>query len=80
MSMNIEKKRVLQVILDKGMVRGGELMLEAGLNPKDLVKEVQELVDDNIVFKTGKIDEKNIFSARFQVLPGDRASVKNLLK
>ncbi len=68
-----KSRKALYVILEKGMIRGGELMAQAGLaSLDDLKSAVQPLLEKNIVMASGPVvDKKDFISARFYILPSD---------
>jgi|GEM_PF-5569723 hypothetical protein len=61
---------LLRVILDRKIVRGGELMRYIGISaPADFLAPAKELVDNNLVEVTGELTQADAPFATFGTKP-----------
>lgn len=78
--LSSEAVRVLKVILDNKVIRGGELMRISGMKtPSDLAKPVKELQDQSLIEVSGEVWDENMLPfATFGSRPSAREYLSRL--
>jgi hypothetical protein len=76
-----EAVRVLRIMLDQTIVRGGDLVRYAGMKqPSELMKPVDELLTQNLIEVSGDISEQMLPFATFGIRPSAREYLNALVQ
>jgi len=72
-----ESIKVLRIIAARGMIRGGELLKEAGIpSPEKLLEIIKPLLNNQLVMTSGIAETDDILSVRFYVAPSSSSYIK----
>jgi hypothetical protein len=79
-ALTAEAKTILRLVLERKIIRGGELMRFAGLkNADELVSPVKELMSEGLIQVTGDISDDMIPFATFGTRPSDQSYLRFVL-
>ena len=75
-ALTSDTKNALRILVNKKMLRGGELMEEAGIKDlSELKNALQPLLDQNLIAATDPVEGSGGYlNSRFYVLPSDVGS------
>lgn len=80
-TLDPKSQRVLQVMMQKPMLSGGELANRAALAPAEILDAVKPLMERGYVESSGELfDAESILRAYFSLLPSARRYLAMTLK
>jgi DNA-binding MarR family transcriptional regulator len=75
-----DEERVLKIILERGLIRGGDLMRRADMNSRVFKGLVERLLERDLIQTSGELSEAMLPFATFDVRPSQRPDLRMTIR